>query len=90
MLSLRSGEIRTVLWATGYRSDYPWLHVPILDHKGSIRHDGGVTDAPGVYLIGGPFLRRRKSSLIHGAGVDARDLTEHLVDYLSGNVRQLR
>ncbi len=89
MLSLRSGEIKTVLWATGYRSDYPWLHIPILDPKSNVRHDGGVTAAPGVYLIGGPFLRRRKSTLIHGAGDDARDLTEHLVGYLNGDAPQV-
>ena len=57
----RSGEIRTIIWATGFRPDYSWLDVPVLDRKGSIRHDGGVVEAPGMYLIGLPFLRRRKS-----------------------------
>ena len=42
LLSLRKGEIKTVLWATGYRPEYPWLHVPVLDAKGMVRHDGGV------------------------------------------------
>jgi putative flavoprotein involved in K+ transport len=45
-------------------------------------HDGGVTASPGLYLMGQPYLRRRKSSFIHGAEDDARDLTEHLVSYL--------
>jgi len=75
---LAAGGIRTVIWATGYRPDYSWLHVPVLDRKGRIRHDGGVVDAPGMYVMGLPFLRRRKSSLIDGAGDDARDLAEHL------------
>jgi len=70
--------VRTVLWATGYRPDYSWLEVPVLDRKGRIRHDGGVADAPGLYVLGLPFLRRRKSSFIDGAGDDARDLAEHL------------
>ena len=82
LLSLRSGEIKTVLWATGFRSDYPWLNVPVLDAKGQVRHDGGVTPAPGLYLMGGAVLRRRKSSLIDGAGDDAADLSQHLADYL--------
>ncbi len=82
LLSLRSGEIKTVLWATGFRSDYPWLHVPVLDAKGQVRHDGGVTPAPGLYLMGGPVLRRRKSSLIDGTGDDAADLSQHLADHL--------
>ncbi|MGD2139488.1 MAG: NAD(P)-binding domain-containing protein [Burkholderiales bacterium] len=78
----RSG-INTIIWATGFRPDYSWLHVPVLDHKGYIRHDGGVvTESPGLYVIGLPFLRRRKSTLIDGVGDDARDLSTHLAGYL--------
>ena len=81
-LDLESKGIRTVLWATGYRPDYSWLDVPILDRKGRISHDGGVTDAAGLYVIGLPMLRRRKSSFIHGAGDDARAITTHLASHL--------
>src|SRR5262245_38870929 len=81
-LRLRDGDIRTVVWATGFRPDYSWLHVPVLDRKGRIRHDGGVVESPGMYLMGLPFLRRRKSSLIDGAGADARDLSDHLAGWL--------
>ena len=82
LLSLRTGEIKTVIWATGFRSEYPWLHVPVLDAKGRVRHDGGVTPAPGLYLMGAAFLRRRRSSFIDGVGADARDLSAHLAGYL--------
>jgi putative flavoprotein involved in K+ transport len=83
-LDLMSGEIRTIVWAAGFRPDYSWLDVPVLDRKGLIRHDGGVvTDSPGMYLMGVPFLRRRKSVLIDGAGDDARDLSAHLVTCLA-------
>ena len=83
-LDLTSGEIRTIVWATGFRSDHSWLDVPVLDHKGRVRHDGGVVvEAPGMYLIGATFLRRRKSSFIHGAGDDADDLADHLAGYLA-------
>ena len=78
-LDLRRGDIRTIVWATGYRPDYSWLHVPVFDRKGRIRHDGGVVDSPGMYLMGAQFMRRRKSALIDGAGDDARDLSEHMV-----------
>jgi putative flavoprotein involved in K+ transport len=83
-LDLTSGEIKTILWATGYRPDYSWLDVPVLDAKGRVRHDGGVVEAPGLYLMGMQFLRRRKSALIDGAGDDARALSDHLVSYLNG------
>jgi putative flavoprotein involved in K+ transport len=85
-MDLNSGEIKTVIWATGFRPDYSWLHVPVFDRKGRIRHDGGVVDAPGMYLMGMPFLRRRKSSLIDGAGNDARDLSAHLLSYLNERI----
>ncbi len=86
-LDLTSGEIRSIVWATGFRPDYSWLDAPVLDRKGLIRHDGGVVvDAPGMYLMGMPFLRRRKSTLIDGAGDDAEDLSGHLAKYLDGHV----
>src|SRR5262245_23204519 len=85
VLDLSSGAIRTDIWAAGFRPDYSWLHVPVLDRKGLIRHDGGVvTDSPGLYLMGMPFLRRRKSALIDGAGDDAHDLSAHLAAYMAG------
>ncbi len=85
-MDLNKGGIRTILWATGYRPDYSWLEVPVFDRKGQVRHDGGVVESPGMYLMGLQFLRRRKSALIDGAGDDARDLSAHLVSYLDGKV----
>ena len=82
-MDLADGGIRTIVWATGYRPDYSWLHVPVMDRKGRVRHDGGVVEVPGMYLMGMQFLRRRKSALIDGAGDDARDLSAHLAGYLN-------
>ena len=84
-LDLKNGEIRTIVWATGFKPDFSWLELPAFDYRGRLRHDGGVVDAPGVYLLGATFLRRRKSSFIHGAGDDARELSDHLVAYLAGS-----
>lgn len=82
-LDLRSGEIASIVWATGFRPDYSWLSVPVLDRKGRLRHEGGVvTGAPGMYAVGLNVLRRRKSSFIHGAEDDARELTDHLAAHL--------
>ncbi len=82
MFSFPAAGIKSVVWATGFRSEYPFLEIPVLDGKGRIRHDGGVTPVPGLYLIGAPVLRRRKSTLIHGADDDARELSVHLVGHL--------
>jgi putative flavoprotein involved in K+ transport len=81
-LPLDSGEIRAVVWATGFHPDYSWLDVPVVDAKGHLRHDGGGVESPGMYAIGLPVLRRRKSTFIHGVDDDAREIVEHLAGYL--------
>ncbi|HEX6994419.1 MAG TPA: NAD(P)-binding domain-containing protein [Gammaproteobacteria bacterium] len=77
-VDLARERIATVIFATGFRPDYSWLHVPVFDHKGRLRHDGGVVAARGLYVLGLNFMRRRKSSFIHGAEDDARELSAHL------------
>jgi putative flavoprotein involved in K+ transport len=89
-MDLASGEIKAIIWATGYRPDYSWLEVPVLDRKGRLQHDGGVVSSPGMYLMGIQFLRRRKSALIDGAGDDARDLSAHLTCYLDSRLTRTR
>ena len=81
-LDLASGQIRSIVWATGFKPDYRWLDVPVLDRKGRLQHDGGVVAAPRLYAIGLPVLRRRKSTFIHGAEDDARDVVERLAQDL--------
>jgi putative flavoprotein involved in K+ transport len=83
-LDLGSGEIRSIVWATGYRPDYSWLDVPVVDAKGQLRHEGGAVDSPGLYALGLPVLRRRKSTFIHGIEDDAREVVEHLARHLGG------
>ena len=81
-LDLRKAGVCTVVWATGFRRHYPWLRVPVLDERGEIRHTGGVTPVPGLYVIGLHFLRRRNSSFIDGVGSDAQALSAHLTQFL--------
>jgi putative flavoprotein involved in K+ transport len=61
--------------------------VPVVDAKGELRHDGGAVDSPGLYTLGLPVLRRRKSTFIHGIEDDARDVIDHLSGYLAGTRR---
>lgn len=83
-IDLRRRGIGTILWATGYRPDYAWLHLPVLDRRGRIRHDGGVVrGAPGMYVLGGNLLRTRRSSYIAGAEADSRAIADHLHGFLS-------
>jgi putative flavoprotein involved in K+ transport len=83
-LDLTTGEITTVLWATGFQPDHSWLDIPVRGRTGHIRHDGGVvTGAPGLYILGLPVLRTRASTYIHGAATDSEALAGHLHSFLS-------
>jgi putative flavoprotein involved in K+ transport len=82
-LDLGGGEIQAIVWATGFRPDYGWLDVPVVDPKGQLRHEGGAVDSPGLYALGLPVLRRRKSTFIYGIEDDAREVIDHLARYLS-------
>ncbi len=76
--------ISTVLWATGYRPDFSWIDMDVVDASGMIAHDGGVVTAvPGMYLLGLPFMRTRRSTFIDGVGADARVLSDHLIARLA-------
>ncbi len=71
---VRAG-IGTIVFATGYKPDYQWLDLPVLDGRGRIVHDGGViTAAPGCFVVGLNLLRRRRSSYINGAHADSADI----------------
>ena len=82
-LDLQSGEIRAIVWATGFRPDYGWLHVPVVDAKGQLDHEGGVAGSPGLYALGLPVLRRRRSTFICGIEDDAREVIDHLARFLA-------
>ena len=76
-ISFHDDRIQTVVWATGYRPDHSWLTLPVFDRKCRIEHDGGMIGG-GLYAMGLPYLRQRKSTSIGGATDDARVLAAHL------------
>jgi putative flavoprotein involved in K+ transport len=87
-LDLHRAGISTVLFATGYRPDYSWLDLPVLDRRSRIVHDGGViTGAPGCYVVGLNILRRRRSSYISGAERDSADIARILHHHLDVTAR---
>ena len=88
-LDLTSREIRTVLWATGFRADHSWLEIPeARNNAGHLDHRGGVvTGAPGLYVLGMPVLRTRASTYIHGAAADTEAIADHLRCFLGSQRR---
>ena len=81
-LEVRTAALRTVIWATGHTPTFPDIGAPAFDRRGRLVHDGGVVGTPGLYVLGLPFLRRRRSSFIDGAGADAEALSERIDAHL--------
>ena len=77
-LHLRDAAITTIIWATGFAFDFGWLQVGALDARGAPVHRRGITEVPGLYVLGLPFLSRRASSFIFGVEQDAVRLAEHI------------
>jgi putative flavoprotein involved in K+ transport len=73
-LDLRAEGVTTVIWATGYRLDFGWIDLPVLDARGMPVHRLGVTSVPGLYFLGLPFLSKMSSSFLFGVGDDAERL----------------
>ena len=82
-LDLAAEGIRTVVWATGFGRSYPWLKLPVLDERGEIVHRGGITPAPGLYVLGLNLQRRRKSTYIDGVGSDALEIADEIAARLA-------
>jgi putative flavoprotein involved in K+ transport len=80
VVDLRDEAIGTVIWATGFRRDFNWLTLPVLDDRGELAHQAGETALSGVYAIGFRFLTRRNSSFIDGVGADAAHLAGCIAD----------
>ncbi|MGY1770992.1 flavin-containing monooxygenase [Blastococcus sp. SYSU D00813] len=73
-----TADVDAVVWATGYRADHSWLHVPGVVVDGQVRHTAGVTDVPGLYFLGLPWQTCRGSALLGFVGADAATLADRM------------
>jgi putative flavoprotein involved in K+ transport len=78
-LDLAAAGVTSVIWATGYATDFGWLKVDAFDSGGRPRHQRGVSSEPGVYFLGLPWLSRRGSSFIWGVWHDAKYIADQIV-----------
>ncbi len=75
-LNLSEGGVGSVIWCTGFRADFDWIHEQVTDENGRPQHKRGVSPVPGIYFLGFPWLHSRKSGIIHGIDEDARFVAE--------------
>lgn len=77
-LDLATAGVTSIIWATGYATDFDWLKVDAFDENGRPRHQRGVSSEPGVYFLGLPWLSRRGSSFIWGVWHDAKYIADQI------------
>jgi putative flavoprotein involved in K+ transport len=75
-LDLRAAGVGALVWATGFKSDFSWAHLPVLDGSGQPLHEGGISRLAGLYFLGMPWLNSRKSGIIYGIAEDAHHIAE--------------
>ncbi len=81
-LDLSAAGIGSIIWTTGFRSDWSWIDLPMFDGAGYPTHTRGVTSVDGVYVIGMPWLYTWGSGRFVGVGRDAGYVAEHMVQRL--------
>jgi putative flavoprotein involved in K+ transport len=82
-LDLREAGVGAIIWCTGFTGDFGWLRLPVLDARGFPVHDGGVSPVPGLFFLGLPWLRRRKSGIIYGVAEDAERIAAAVGQHLA-------
>jgi putative flavoprotein involved in K+ transport len=79
-----------VVWATGYRPDYSWIDLPVVDEHGRVRHRRGVTDVPGLYFLGLTWQHTRGSALLGWVKDDAKFIAERIAAHQRTGAREER
>jgi putative flavoprotein involved in K+ transport len=82
-LDLAGAGVTSVIWATGFSGDLSWVHLPILDADGHLKHAGCAAPVPGLWYIGFPWLTRRQSGILHGLPTDAGEVVTAVLRHLS-------
>jgi putative flavoprotein involved in K+ transport len=83
-LDLVRQHVGCVIWCIGFDADWSWVRVDVFDERGRPRHRRGITDSPGLYFVGLPWLSKRKSGILYGVSEDAERVVAHLEGHVLG------
>jgi len=83
-LDLAAAGVRSVVWCTGFDAGLSWIHLPVVDRDGAAIHDDGVSPVPGLFFVGLPWMRVRRSSIISGVDPDSAFIAEAVAAHLAG------
>ncbi len=80
-LKLTENNITSIIWTTGFTGDFNFLKLPVFNGTGILKHHEGISDTEGLYFLGFPWLRKRKSGIILGIIEDSEFLAEKILTY---------
>ena len=80
-LNLKDNSIHSIIWATGFNADYSYIKLQVFDKDGKLKHKDGIPEVPGLYFLGYPWLRSRKSPILFGIIVDVEFVTDNIYNY---------
>jgi putative flavoprotein involved in K+ transport len=86
-LDLKENNINTIIWATGFDHDHSYIKLPVFDDKGKLKHKDGIPEFHGLYFLGYPWLRTRKSPILFGIIEDVKFVVDKLYDYSKENIK---
>jgi len=81
VLDLKESNINTIIWSTGFTADHSYIKLPVFDKDGKLKHKDGIPEIPGLYFLGYPWLRSRKSPILFGIIVDVEFVVEKIYSY---------
>jgi putative flavoprotein involved in K+ transport len=80
-LSLKDNNITSIIWATGFTGNYNYLRLPVFNDDKTLKHHNGISSFEGLYFLGLPWLRKRKSGIIWGIEDDASFIVERILQF---------
>jgi putative flavoprotein involved in K+ transport len=86
-IDLKENNISTIIWATGFDHDYNYIKLPVFDDKGKLIHKDGIPGFAGLYFLGYPWLRTRKSPILFGIIEDVQFVVDKLYNYSKENFK---
>jgi putative flavoprotein involved in K+ transport len=88
-LDLKENHIETIIWSTGFNADYSYIKLPVFDSEGKLKLKDGIPTYPGLYFLGYPWLRSRKSPILFGIIVDVEFVVEKIYSYSKENLKSI-
>lgn len=77
-------RVGCVIWCIGFDADWSWVNVDVFDERGQPRHRRGITDSPGLFFLGLPWLSKRQSGILYGVSEDAERVVAHIENHVLG------